>query len=259
MTKQRIRSVVATVFSIIIVFGSWLLTNALLNKQHRSLMNTVRSVSVKETLEVEPDDDDEPTRVSLSNQEISIILNDMGTSRTHNYHDPYDGQLTMEEALITANSGLSYFCDTGVLPKELQDIEFIQTNAFLYDLQTVRPVPAPEESDTVPHQAYSFWSVRLSNRDISVEILLNALTGKIWKIDVSSSFIDINFDGLKTLDVLEQYEAYLGLTGGGELRSNETNAFKSYENNQFGVTVCKKVGEGSRHYETIHFSLTALR
>lgn len=252
MIKQRILSVVAAVLSLLIVFMGWLLTNDLLNRQHLNLMNRVNSISVKEVSENELSV--EPAKVTLNSQEISNILKVMHSGSKKHYHDPYDEQLTMEEAIKAANSGLSYFCDKGVLSKEFLKSGFTRTNAFLYDLQSVGQIPKPVGTGTLPDPAYSFWSINLSNHNISVNLTLNALTGQIWMADISSSSINVNFDSIKVLDILEQYEAYLGLTSSAELRSDEAYAFKSYENNQIGITIHKRSGR-SGHYESLHFSL----
>lgn len=172
------------------------------------------------------------------------------------YHDPYDDQLTMEEAIKAANSGLSYFCGNGVLPKEILASDFTQTNAFLYDVQAARTVPA--EVSPVHDPAYSFWSVSVSNREVSVNLTLNAQTGQIWMADINSSSQGFDFNGKKALDVLERYEAYLGLSGGSGLRSDEAYASKNYGNNQIGIMAYKKAVKSGR-YDFLHFSLTTTR
>ncbi|MEL7563747.1 MAG: hypothetical protein AAGU27_02525 [Dehalobacterium sp.] len=254
MIKQRILTAVAAVFSLLIVFGSWLLTNELLDRQHLDLMNTVHSVSVKEPPEAELGA--EPAKITLSTQEIANILKVWQSSQTQRYHDPYDGQLTMEEAIKAANYWLSYFCENGLLPKGILASDFTQTNAFLYDVQAPGAVLA--EVSPTPNPAYSFWSVSLSNREVSVKLTLNAQTGQIWIADIRSFAQTVNFNDTKVLDVLEQYEAYLGLSGSSGLRSDEAYAIKSYDNNQIGISVYKKAGE-SDHYEFLHFSLTLTR
>jgi hypothetical protein len=252
--KQRILTAVAIVFSLLIVFWGWLLTNELLNRQHLGLMNTVHSVSVKEPPEAELDA--EPAKVTLSTQEIANILKVWQSSQMQHYHDPYDGQLTMEEAIKAANSGLSYFCENGVLPKELLESDFTQTNAFLYDVQDSRAV-LPEVFPA-SDQAYSFWSVSASNREVSILLTLNAYTGQIWWAEISLITQTIDFNSTNILDLLEQYEAYLGLSDIGSLKSNSDYATKSYENDQIGIIVYKKTGE-SGHYELLNFSLTSTR
>lgn len=256
MFKQHILSAVVALLSTVIVFGGWLLTNELLNRQHLTLMNTVHSISVKEPTEA--DISVEPAKVTLSTQQISDILEVMKSGYRKYYHDPYDEQLTMEEAIRVAKSDLSYFCDKGILPLELLESSFTQTNAFLYDLQSIKQeaVPVPVVVEKLSDAAYSFWSVQLSNRDISVELTLNALTGQIWIADINSYTPNINFDDIKALEIIKEYEAYLGLTGGSELRSDDTFAFKSYDNHQIGIMISKKTDK-SRHYNSLHISLTS--
>ncbi len=49
------------------------------------------------------------------------------------------------------------------------------------------------------------------------------------------------------LDLLEQYEAYLGLSDSGSLKSNDDYGIKSYENDQIGIMVLSgnKAGQPS--------------
>jgi len=256
VNKQHILSAVVALLSTVIVFEGWLFTNELLNRQHSTLMNTVHSISVKEP--TESDISEEPAKVTLSTEQISDILEVMEAGYRKYYHDPYDEQLTMEEAIKAAKSGLSYFCDKGILPLELLENSFTQTNAFLYDLQSIKleAVPVPVVVEKISEPAYSFWSVQLSNRDISVELTLNALTGQIWIADINSYNPNINFDDIKALDIVKEYEAYLGLTGGSELRSDDSFAIKSYDDHQIGIAIYKKTGR-SDHYEALHLSLTS--
>lgn len=260
MTKQHILAAAAAVLSLLIVFGGWFLTTELLDRQHLNLMNTAHSIKVQESSDAKPGV--EPAKAALSTQEIANILKTWRSGQMKRYHDPYESQLTMEEAIMAANSALSYFGNHDVLPKALFVSDFTQTSAFLYDVLGINDVQAArtDVAEVVPvlNPAYSFWSVNLSNRQVSVELTLNALTGRIWMADISSSSVDVNFDGIKTLDVLERYETYLGLSSGSGLRSNEAYASKSYDNNQIGVTVYKNTGE-SGHYGTLHFSLISTR
>ncbi|RDU24612.1 hypothetical protein [Anaerosacchariphilus polymeriproducens] len=252
MFKQRILATVVALFSLFIVFGGWFLTNELLDRQHVKLMNKVNSIDFNEKLDVEPGAG--RTKTSLSTKEIANILKVWTSDRIRHYHEPYEGQLTMEEAINAANSWLSYFCKNDILPKEILESDFTQTNAFLYDTNPVSQVPAM--ITPAPDPAYSFWSVNLINREVSVQLMINALTGEIWMVDISSSSLEVNFDNIKVWDVLEQYEKYFGLFSSDEPKREEAYASKSYENNQIGITVYKKAGE-SGHYGTIHFSLTS--
>ncbi|WP_312106303.1 hypothetical protein [Lachnoclostridium sp.] len=255
MIKRRILTAVVAVFSLLIVFGGWLLTNELLNRQHFDLMNTVHSISATEPPEAELGA--EPAKVTLSTQEIANILKVWQSSQTKHYHDPYDGQLTMEEAIKAANSGLSYFCENGVLPKELLESDFTQINAVLYDTQAPRVV-VPAEGSPASDPAYSFWSVSASNREVSILLTLNAYTGQIWWAEIRLITQTIDFSSTNILDLLEQYEAYLGLSGSGSLKSNSDYATQSYENDQIGIIVYKKTGE-SGYYDLLNFSLTSTR
>lgn len=253
MIKRRILTVLAALFSVFIVFGCWFLTNGLLDQQHLSLMNTVHYTSVTEPPEAEPGA--EAPKVTLSTQEIANILKDWGSGRSQHFHDPTDGQLSMEEAIKAAKSGLSYFCEKGALPKEILNSDFTETSAFLYDMEALQAARA--EMIPAPDPAYGFWSVNLSNREVSVKLTLNAETGQIWMAGISSSSQDVNFNGIKALNMLNQYEAYLGLSGGSELKSDEEYAIKTYGKNQFELYVYKKPGEaGQYNYLSIQLMST---
>ena len=213
-------------------------------------MNTVHSMNVKEPPVAQ--EAIEETKVTLNADKIASILEVWGSGRRPQYHDPYDGQLTMEEAIVAATSGLSYLCDQGVLPKGLLEKDFSQTNAFLYDVQDKRAAPV----GVSPDPAYSFWSVSLGNPEVSISLVLNALTGRIWLAEIRSSAPGVTFDDQKAWAVLEAYEAYLGLSGGDVFWRTEDNVLKTYGTNRFGINVYKRTGESGQF---LHFSLTQAR
>jgi len=255
MIKQRILTVIAAAFSLLIVCGGWFLINELMDRQQTNLMNRVNSITVNETSNDDQDKEDETGRLLLSTQEITDILNVWRFDQTGYYHDPIDGQLTMEEAIKAAKSGLSYFCNEGVLPNQISENEYTQTNAFLYDIQDKKNI-----SKVVPaakRPSYSFWSVSLANQKVIIQLTLNAQTGQIWMANISlTSYDGINFNKVNVLDLLQKFETYLGLSDGNQLRSNEYYAAKSYSNNQIGIVAYKKIEEYSK-YGTLQFSLGA--
>jgi hypothetical protein len=250
--KQRMLTTAMAFLALLVVFGGWFLTNGLLNREHIKLMNTVHSIKVKEPLAAQ--EAIETSNVTLSTVKIANILKVWGSGRRSRYHDPYEGQLTMEEAILAANSGLTYLCDQGVLPKGLLEKDFTRTNAFLYDVQEKKAAPVRVS----PDPAYSFWSVSLINREVTIRLVLNALTGRIWMADLRSSTPGVNFDDQKAWAVLEAYEAYLGLSDGDVFWRDEGNALKVYGNNQFGINAYKRTGE-SGHDQYLHFSLNKAR
>lgn len=250
MTKRVALTAMAVLFSLLIAFGCWLLTNALLDRQYLSLLDEVNAIGVKEPATTSPGV--EPGRADLSKQDIADILTVFYSSQGRRYHDPLAGQLTMEEAIRATKSGLSYLCDGSILPGNIVEAHLLRTNAFLYSVQSDRAAPA----QAVATPAYSFWSVALGYREVSVEMTLNAQTGQIWTADIRLSSV-ANLDDLKALDALNAYEAYLGLSGGGSLKSGVDDATKSY-GSQIGITAQKKVGQ-SGHYEFLSLSVTLTR
>ena len=252
MLKQGILTTAAAFFVLLVMFGGWLLTNGLLHREHIKLMNMEHSIKVnKPQVALEAI---ETSNITLGTDKIGDILRVWNAGRRSHYHDPYDGQLTMEEAIDAANSGLVYLCDRGALPQELLEKEFTQTNAFLYDVQEKKTAPVREN----PDPAYSFWSVNLINREVSIRLVLNALTGRIWMADLRSSAPGINFDHQEAVAILKAYEGYLGLAGGDVFWRDDANVLKTYGHNQFGMTVYKRTGE-SGHDQYLHFSLAKAR
>ncbi len=251
MRKQRILSAIAAIFSVFIVCGGWLLTNALMDRQQFNLINTVRSVKVKES--PEDNQDGEADRIILSTKEIADILKVWRNEKTGYYHDPVEGQLTMEEAIKAASSGLYYFCNKGVLPSQILEGDFNQTNAFLYDIQTT---PTREGVEPAPRPAYSFWSVSLANQKIIVDLTLNAQTGQIWMANITSTSDEINLNKISAIDLLQKYESYLSLSNGNHIESNENYAASSYYNDLIGLVVYKKTSDYG-NYNMIQFAIAS--
>lgn len=256
MIKKHILTVGAAAFSLLIVYGGWFLSNQLMDRQQYSLMNTVNSIPVKDTTTTDQDMENEPERL-LSSNEIVDILKVWNFDMTGYYHDPIDGQLTMEEAIKAAKSGLSYFCNKGVLPEEIINNEYAQTNAFLYDIQGKTKTTNPGVLSSM-RPSYSFWSVSLANQKVLIQLTLNAQTGQIWMADISSSYYGKMIADINVLDLLLKYETYLGLTGGDSLRRNDYYATKNYANNQFGIITYKK-SEAYSNYGMVQFSLGSAR
>ncbi len=250
MIKQRILTVVGAAITMLFVYGGWLLTNELMDRQQDKLMDTVHSIEVKESLSTGLEDEQE--RVPLSDKEIVDILNIWNRKQVGYYHDPVDGQLTMEEAIKAAISGLSYFCEKGVLPSLISESEYAQTKAFLYD---IKGNPSTRESiSPAPRPLYSFWSVSLANKKVMIDLIINAQTGQIWTATITSFSEEVNINELSTLKVLQTYETYLHLFNGNQLRSDEYYSVKYYYNNLFGLSVYKKSSDNSP-YGMIQFAI----
>lgn len=239
MNKRWVPTAAAAVFSLVFALGGWLLTNGLIERQHAALMHTVHTVEISEPSV--PEQSAAPEPVTLSIKEMADIVNLWNSNHTEHYHDPVEGQLTMEDAIMAAKDGLSYFCESGALPKEILADDFTETSAFLYamgDDRGTADVLAP---------AYSYWSIILNNRDVSIKLTLNAYTGRIWMANICSYSPEIVFDDVKMLDVINMFETYLDLPGGGSLLSYIDNAAKTYEN-QLVIIAQKRMGESDQYH-----------
>ena len=265
MTKQRVLTAAAVILSLFTVFGCWLLTNELLDRQHSVIMNSVHSIteppSAESTAEppsaestAEPPSAGQiagPAVNKLSIKLMADVLKNWQLGGDVRYHDPYNGQLTMEEAIQTARSDLLFICGDGTLPEVTLTDDYTQTNAFLYSMQTSKTAVM------AMNPAYSFWSVDLSSNRVSMNLTLNAITGQIWMARIKTLSSSDNFDNVRPLDLLNRFESHLGLSGGGELKSNDVGATKSYEGSQVSIFVSKVKSNG--HYDSISLSLTAMR
>lgn len=92
-------------------------------------------------------------------------------------HDPVEGQLSMEEAAKSAIDWLT------IMENELQ---LEKREKSIYSVSAILYVGVQEQNRKEQYQAYhSFWTVQLVGKDLTATLLLNAVSGEVWKAEVA--------------------------------------------------------------------------
>jgi len=246
MNKHVIYTAAGVMFSLTIAFCGWILTNTLLDGQETMLLAATGSFH-------DPSANDETmtanTDLKLEAEEIAKILGNWNTLGSYTRpHEPVEGQLNMEQAITAAKDGLSYLSKQGIIPKEFLEEKFNRTNASLCQNQpatmdgnkssyTMVKVELPPE--------YSYWDITFDNKKVGVQLTLNAVTGKMWKVHIVSYQDMDTFNNLDLEDLIKMYAAYLGLEGGDSLSVSETMASKGFEGDIISIVAVKIVNSDS--------------
>lgn len=266
MNKQGIYTAVGIAFSLMIAFGGWILTNTLLDKQETVLLSKTGSIYVPAGLKtmagsandansnLPPKTKTEllPNETKLEEGVMAKILANWNAPQSYaRPHDPVEGQFSMEQAITAAKNGLSHFSTQGIIPPVLLENEFTRTKASLWENH-----PAFKENPSDPRvkvstelpPAYSYWVITFDNEKLNVRLMLNAVTGAIWRADIVSYQAGTTLTDLDVVEMIEIYAAYLGLDGGATLNFNETWASKGFAGDIISVTAIKGVGSAEGYY-----------
>lgn len=261
MNKQGILTILGVVFSLIIAFFGWMLTNMLLDRQDIELLASTGSISVPIGQNNEAKTGLTITGAKLDKNSIismSEILNNWDNSRGYTRpHEPVEGQLNMEQALAMAEAGVSYFGTQGIFHEELLQDEFTQISASLCVNQP-RAIQAAVLSPVAElSPEYSYWEISLGNEKINVNLRINAVTGMIWDIEIYSIKEEIQLTSFNAIEMLDVYTEYLGLEGEDSVRYNEGFATKGFLGNVLQATAIIRGDTKHRGMEYIFLSISA--
>jgi hypothetical protein len=176
-------------------------------------------------------------------------------------HEPVKGQLNMEQAINEAKNGLTYLSRKGVIPKNMLEEGFIHTNASLLENRPTfgKGKSYVTDKEELPPE-YSYWNITFDNEKIAVQITLNAVTGKMWRVDINS-YQDMGmFSNQDLRNIIEIYADYLGLEGGDTLNVSDNIASKGFAGDVIRIVAVKKpksIQEAKTKkvsYETVNYS-----
>ena len=248
MNKQKIYTGIGIALSLLIAIGGWLLTSALIDKKSDALLSltgitTIDAPGIMSTPGITENADDRShnspmsERPVLTEQQIYEILQNWESSGNEKPHEPKEGQLNMEQAIAAGKTGLTYFSEQGIIPVELAGYKYDKTNAYL--CQNLIDGQA-QFLDSV----YSYWTVTFTSEQMSANLIINAVTGQIWK--ASMTIFNENIDSGEVIPkhALDAFASYIGI-GLNEATDavygeNKISAFKSFSGNTFNAIISMK-------------------
>lgn len=244
MNKQLVYTVMGVVLSFIIAISGWLLTSMLIDKKSDALLSTtgvvqVNAPSIPKDADNMPDTSEETVELpKLTDKEILSVLQNWDTPGHEQLHEPVDGQIDIEQSIDAGKAGLSYFYEQGIIHEPLH--ENAKINAYLFKnhpngagTQTLKPY-------------YSYWIISFTGENINAILTINAVTGQIWKADITLSNSDILFNAVYANNTLKSFVSYLDLSGDEKINllseAEEILVFQDFSDNTFRAAVRMKAG-----------------
>ena len=209
-TKTLLLTTLGILLSFAVALGGWQLVNRLIGMESDRLLGTPTTFAVDmpdmPLSDTSLAEDDAPH--TLDKAAITSILRnweDMGFNR---WHEPAPGQITMEQAILTAREWVAFLQSYNLLPA---DIGFTSQVAFLS--QNTDPM-----GSFLPLE-YSYWTVNFGSDDIHLHMQMNAVTGQVWTTEVTVAdyrrmlerSYHLSHDEMQ--DALTAYMALLGMDG----------------------------------------------
>jgi len=209
INRQKIFTAAGIALSLIIAVGGWILTSMLIDMRSDALFSATEIMWInvhEERISPFSDvygGDASNDRIVLSESEIASVLNNWSSRGRERPHEPMAGQINMEQAITLGLAELSSYAEQGILPAELFTFNTINAN-----LRQNLP-----DGNQFLEPVYSYWTVIFTGEYTSVTLIMNAVTGQIWNIDIilRSFFYELNTDSL--YNALDTFVSNIGLTG----------------------------------------------
>lgn len=185
MRENYRNALVMLFFSVVIVLGSSLGKDVLLRQTERTLLNQQGEMAVEPPvvgLQVAVNAEGNSRENTVIDRRLTVeqardALDNWNNSKYEMIHDPVEGQLSMEEAAKIAIDWLT------VMENELQ---LAKTDKSIYSVSAILYVGVQEQNRKEQLQAYhSFWTVQLVGKDMTATLLLNAVSGEVWKAEIA--------------------------------------------------------------------------
>lgn len=244
MRKRNILTLLGLMAAFVIAFGGWRLTSALLDRKEEQLLSgrgevplVVRKESsapssgrgepggsaadggqdrIESIAGGDAYDGTYTSTVGLAEEEIAAILAKMDTDGKSLPHEPYPGQISMEEAFSVAEKEVAHLRDMGVLPAG--SLSGGETKA------TLESWAPEEESVTTADAKNSLWRVILSDELTDAAFTIHALSGQIWSVDIQFAAAEEYNPHWDVDKLLEEYALTLNIGDHKLIAQPDSNA-----------------------------------
>ncbi len=262
MNKKNWFTGLGMLLSISLALGGWQVVGRMLEIKERELISPEesRSISTMEgsgeeiAIKEEQRTDGMVIRPILPEKEIAKIIESWDSDKPEHPHDPWSGQLKLEDAIRTGEAWLKVLGQEIGIPVTAQPSPLV--NAYLCNKETDKNI----SEDRYPY--YSYWWVTFSGEEGQVSFKINAMTGEAWYIKVHPAQPDISFAVYCSKQTLEAFVARLSVkTETGYSKSNygifaklaETDLYAEVCENQvsYEKPVTEKVVQSEKGYELI--------
>lgn len=195
--SKKLLPLLIIVIAIIILFGNFILFSFLLEKSENELIEKTGRIELSKKY-IKSDS----TNVSL----IDIITNTASSLSYGISHQPFENQLSMNEAMQISKSTIIKFIQNGII-LNINDIEKKIENEKNYSLSLRTKI----EDNINP--LYSLWYIEYNDDKLHIYIHLNAITGNVLKLLVMENFENSkqNLNIKSEEEILNLYLEYLKL------------------------------------------------
>lgn len=243
MSRVRVQSAAGVALSFLVALGGWALTNAMLDWQEAFLLSSAGSVRVESAPQAETGLAGGADGAGLAADVMARVVaawNAPGAAARP--HEPTEGQLNMEQAIAAAKDGLSRFAVDGIIPQWLMGDEPARTGAYLWEKEPTDRVIRQDSQSKIAAKLppeYSYWTVTFDNNRVNVQLMLNAVTGEIWRADLFAYEAGTALTELEASDAVKAFAAYLGLGREGPVWVADTWASQQFEAGAVDIVVTK--------------------
>ncbi|MDE6387716.1 MAG: hypothetical protein K2L82_07935 [Lachnospiraceae bacterium] len=204
MSKSRICTFAMFLLAICIIFGGWFLTERLLVKHEVNFLDSTGRIEVRsEEIKLFAENEQENTGEQLTQQEEfyghemnaytrAKVLSVWDYGGKELPHEPMTGQMNMEQAIDAGKKWVETMAASGFFTDKLQGCEFDATKATLCTIDTPRRYTDMEE------MLYSYWKLWFVKDGVSVELMLHAASGEVWKAKFT---VEIGDEPVATYDL----------------------------------------------------------
>lgn len=236
MHKRVWRICGLAVVALLFVLGNRLIAEILFENMEEKILSDMGSLRIETASDtqiisdMDSDSWSEPTdstskreQTVLTEEQIANVLKSLEYSSSEVLHEPLDGQISMEQAIEQGKSWLWEMLQNGSLPDSLYNVWKNDGEKMLMDSAVaVLFTSYADYTDTEIIEPYcSVWKITFSCYYGTIELLLNAVTGQVWRADMTF-VIDKGEEGpfLEEKD-LEKFVQLAGMHGYGFMDRSE--------------------------------------
>lgn len=258
MNRQIILTIIGIALSFAIASGGWILTSIMIERKSEALlaiagMTPVSEFAVNQQAEEPADTHEDKIEVEkkerprLTDQEMAYVLANWTAGGSEQAHEPMRTQLSMEEAIDAAKSGLLLFSERGHISQEtLADmLETEKISAYLCQNHV------SGQSAQFLDPIYSYWTVTFTSDWMAMVFTINAVTGQVWKAGITFYALITSFEQEDAMYILNTFAAYLGKEGEYNIHlaigGNELLVLVGFTDSKIGAHIDIKAIQTSRN------------
>lgn len=220
MNKSILYTILIVFCSFTVVSSGWFLMNKILDRKEEKILGQMGQITVETAEKDNQDTKDKMKSFSgqkLSEKERIKILKIWETGKKLIPHEPLEGQMNMEQAIVKGEEWIDIVEKSGNLISSGAVWEFENTSAKLCSF---------EDKTEVEKEKISFWEIQYENEDIQILLKIHALSGEVWNAEISMEESQREGDSLRG-ELLKVVFPFFGAESGRVYEKNNISYVKS--------------------------------